>query len=31
MVLIRALTMFLPQFIGKQERDDQQRHDQKRA
>ena len=30
-VLLRALAMFLPQFIGEQERDYQQRHDQKRA
>jgi len=30
-VLLRALKMFLPQFIGEQERDYQQRHDQKRA
>jgi len=30
-VFLRALTMFLPQFIGEQERDYQQRHDQKCA
>jgi hypothetical protein len=30
-VFLRALTMFLPQFIGEQERDYQQRHNQKCA
>jgi hypothetical protein len=30
-VLLRALEMFLPQFIGEQECNYQQRHDQKRA
>jgi len=30
-VLLRALQMFLPQFIREQESDYQQRHDQKRA
>lgn len=30
-VIVQGLAMLLPEFVGKQKRDDEKRHDQKRA
>jgi hypothetical protein len=30
-VIVQGLAMFLPELVGKQKRDDEKRHDQKRA